>query len=463
MGLSFGSINTGLPKDIVQQIVEAEKIPLRAMESKKQKIGDKKQLVGELSKLVEDLRNHLMSNTTERGFRELKVNTNSDMLGVTFDKNVTNLGNYSLEVTQLAQKSSAMSSGFEDPDKSNIGVGYISYKLPSGETKEVYVDSEHASLNGVAKLINADTNNGMNATVVNDGTDAERPWRVVISLDDTGAGSKAEFPYLYFVDGEDDFYIEKERPAQNAKIKLDGFEVEVPGNKVKDLIPGVTLDLKKAKPGEEFSLQVEDDTETVTTKVDDLIAKINSVLAFIKTQNALDEKTDTSRTLGGDILLQTLESRIRSTIFKEVMTGDGPARLSQIGVTFKRDGLLQVDQNKLQSTLKNNTQFVTDLMSGKLLEGGLKAPGFIQNLSEVINSTLRSPDGLIHTRKKGLQDGIDQIDRRIEQRMRIIDQKERALKDKFARLEGTMAKLKGQGAGLAGLSANTDGIVQQLG
>lgn len=62
MGIAFGSINSGLPKDIVQQIVEAEKIPLKQMEVRKEKIEDKKALVGQLMSLVENLRGEVLKN-----------------------------------------------------------------------------------------------------------------------------------------------------------------------------------------------------------------------------------------------------------------------------------------------------------------------------------------------------------------------------------------------------------------
>jgi flagellar hook-associated protein 2 len=256
LGISFGSINTGLPKDIVKQIMEAEKIPVKKMEERKGKIENKKQLVGELNKLMGDLKGKILQNGNARSLKELKVDTNSELVGVTVDKNIANPANYQFEVVQLAQKTSAMSAGVPDKDETYIGVGYITYRTPDGTEKEVFVGADDASLTGIAKLINKDSDNGMHATVVNDGSGSDAPWRLLISLDNVGDDNKAEFPYFYFVDGEYDLYLEKERPAQDAKIKVDGFEIEVPENKVKDVIPGVTIDLKKAKPGEEFGINI---------------------------------------------------------------------------------------------------------------------------------------------------------------------------------------------------------------
>ena len=114
MGIAFGSINSGLPKDIVQQIVESEKIPVKQMESRKGKIEDKKALVGQLMSLVENMRGEVLKNKGARSLREMKVNTGENAnISVATDKNVADPGKYSLEVMQLAGKSSAISNGVE--------------------------------------------------------------------------------------------------------------------------------------------------------------------------------------------------------------------------------------------------------------------------------------------------------------------------------------------------------------
>jgi flagellar hook-associated protein 2 len=462
LGISFGSINSGLPKDIVQQIIEAEKIPIQQMEGRKDKINSKKELVQQLMTLVENMRGEVLKNKNARSLRELAINTGDNgNIAVTADKNVADTGKYQLEVLQLAQKSSAMSNGVEDKDKTYVGVGYIRAVLPNGEEKEIYVDEKNASLTGVAKLINGDPDLGMRATVVNDGKDSDEPWRIMISMAETGDHNKVEFPYLYLVDGEVDLYFEQERPAQDAKVKLDGFEIEVPSNKVTDLIPGVTIDLKKAKIGEEISIEITEDVQKIGGKISGLIDNINSVLKFIKDQNTLDEKTDTSRTLGGDLTLTTIESRIRSAVFAPVTTDSGPMRMGDLGISFQRDGLLKFDQAKFESALAKDYKSVAQTLTGKYTIEGGKTNGFIDVLDDTAKTLLAQPSGVLTTRKGGLQSQMRQIDRQIATRQRIVQQKEEVLKAKFARLEETISKIQGQGAGLAGFAAPPGGT--QLG
>lgn len=353
-----------------------------------------------------------------------------------------------------------MTSGFEDKEDSYIGVGYIQYYLPSGESKELYVDSENATLSGVAKLINNTPDAGMSAKVIDDGSGSENPYRLIVSLTDTGDGNKAEFPYFYFVDGEDDFFLEQEREAQDAIIKVDGFEVQLPENKAKDIIDGVTVDLKKAVPGEEFTLKVGEDIGKISEKIQDMVDKVNSVLSFIKEQNTLDENSDTTKTLGGDFILQTIESRVRSAMFKNILTQDGYRRAGDIGITFQRDGLLKLDSKKFDNMLSSNYATVSQVLTGYVSEETGNSPGLVDNLKATVSETLKAPGGILRSRQRSLRNNISQIDRRIQQKQRVIERKEKNLKDKFARLEGTISKIQNQGAGLAALGAQSNGVTQ---
>ncbi|MAZ48804.1 MAG: hypothetical protein CME65_09580 [Halobacteriovoraceae bacterium] len=463
MGIAFGSINSGLPKDIVKQIVEAEKLPLKKMEVRKGKIENKKALLNDLWERVKKLEGSVYANKGARSFREFNVNISGDGIAASVDKNVAEPGTYQIEVLQLAQKSSAISNGVEDKDKTYVGVGYLQYELPDGTSKEIYIDEDHATLEGIAKLINKDSNNGMHANVVNSGDGTDEPWKIIITLDETGDGQRATFPNLYLVDGEVDIWFDGEREAQDAKIKLDGFEIELPSNKTTELIPGVTLDLKRAKKGDELTLEITEDTAKMADKIDDMVNNINEVIAFIKEQNNLDESSDTSQTLGGDITLQTLESRLRSTVFANVTTEFGSVRIGDLGLQFQRDGMLKLDKEKFQAKLDENIELVNQVVNGRYSVENGKIDGFVDNLERLVRDATKRPGGILSSRRDGLDSKIRQIDRRIESAERRIKRKEENLKGKFARLEETISRIKTQGSGLAGLQGGGFNPVQQLG
>lgn len=427
------------------------------MEQKKAKIQEKNTLINELSKHLEELNAKVIKNINLKEFADLRVATDESMVSVTADKKVAIPGDYRFEVVKLAQKSSALSSGFADKDKSYVGVGFLEYFLPNGESQSIFIDKEDATLSGVARLINSDPNIGMKANVINDGSGSENPWRLLISLEDTGKGNRAEFPYLYFVDGERDLYIDEERKADNAVVRLNGFLIEAPSNQIQSLIPGVSIELNRAEEGKEFNLKITNDLDASTAKVYEIVDNLNGILKFVNVQNAMDQNTDTSRTLGGDVILQNMEQKLRSLIFTPIETEFGQRRISDLGVTFQKDGLLAVDKNKFQAKISGNFKEVAQILYGKTADKNQKTPGFINHLDTFVKSNLKIPDGTVHLKRKGLRDNIDTIDKKIENTQRLIGQKEVILRNKFANLEREISKIKGQGNGMASIAGGKPG------
>lgn len=100
------------------------------MEIRKEKIESKKNLLSDLMKRVENLRGSIYANKNDKSFKEFQVNISGDGITATVDKNIVSPGTYQIEVLELAQKSSAISNGVEDKDKTYVGVGYLQYELP---------------------------------------------------------------------------------------------------------------------------------------------------------------------------------------------------------------------------------------------------------------------------------------------------------------------------------------------
>jgi flagellar hook-associated protein 2 len=180
---------------------------------------------------------------------------------------------------------------------------------------------------------------------------------------------------------------------------------------------------------------------------------MNAVLTFVQTQNKLDKNTDTSKTLGGDSLIRSVESRMRALIQTPQYGVNGPINtLNQVGITFNRQGTLDFDQKKFNSALASNPEAVQ-----KFFVGDGYQTGFVQSVKREVGNLLNPQMGVIANRSRGLKTTIDQIDQRIANTERQLEKKEQVLRDKFSRLEETMSKIKSQGAGLAGIGGGGGG------
>lgn len=457
--ISLGPIASGLPKDIVDRLMEVEQRPLIALESRKANEQNRLALVQDLLGRLNEAKADLDALGRYRQFRLLKADiARPELMDMVIDSEVADPGEYQFEIKQLAGRSSMLSNGFSDPNDTQIGIGYFSYDLPNGETQEVFIDEDNNTLQGIANKINSERGLDLHALVVDDGTGSDEPWRLIISHKSSGEVNDAEFPVFYFVDGDEDFYLDKERPAQNSVVSVNGFDVEFDSTKVSTLLPGVNIDLKDSAPGTEFTVKIREDIESAEGKVRAVVEKLNEILSFIQNQNTIDESTDTSKTLGGDVTLQNLEGLIRKMVMEPFPTEDGQMRFSDMGVEFQRNGLLQVNENKLKNAVTSRFEAVAEYFAG-INDNG---KGFVGRISGALKGYTQF-GGLVSSRQEGIKRRIEDIDRQIENKQRSIEKSRETLEQKFAALEGTMARLKSQQAQVSSTLGSSGGLTGLIG
>ena len=295
--IRFSGMASGLPPNIVDQIMDAERMPVKTMEAQKSKEEGKQKLVTDLETKVSDITKNVSELVGLRGFTNNKlVSGDPNIIDGTVDPNTAVTGQWQLEVVQLAQKPGALSNSFPDKDTTQIGTGYLRFETPEGR-KDVYINSSNNTLDGVAKAINS-AGVGLRAMVMNDRKDKDNPFRLLVTGLQPGNDNQVNFPTVYMLDGDQDVYFDESRPAQNAKVKIDGFEVEVPDNVVNDLIPGVTLDLKQQAPGRPIRLSVKEDLEVIGGKIKSFVDAYNGALSFIQDQHKLQKGADGKERLG---------------------------------------------------------------------------------------------------------------------------------------------------------------------
>ncbi len=448
--IQFGGLASGLPPNIVEQIMASERIPVQNMEAKKGNLDTKLKLVGDLETRMRKVEDTLKDIIGTTGFKDYSLQLSKEgVVAGAVDPTKAQTGSWAIEVLQLPKNSGRMTNGFPDRDTTQVGVGYLKFDTPDGE-QQVYINDTNNTLGGIAKAVNS-ANIGIQASVITDVNQGDYPHKIIFSSEKYGSGNDVAFPTVYLLDGDHDFYFEEERQAENGKIKLNGFEIEVDQKKLEDLIPGVNLDLLSAEPGKEITVGVTENYEAIKGKMDEFVNSMNSVLSFIQQQNKMDENTDTSKTLGGDSMIRSVEMRMRSLIQSgSYNTAQGIQRVSQLGVEFNRNGTLEFDKEKFNKVLQTNPEGVVSFLRGD----GSRGSGFISKVKEVIQGTVNGSFGLISNRKNGLQTQVKRIDQSIDNKERMLAKKEEQLRSKFSKLEEQMGRLKSQGSAAAALGSS---------
>ncbi|MBC7421737.1 MAG: flagellar filament capping protein FliD [Bdellovibrio sp.] len=448
-GIRVSGLASGLPPNLVDQVIEAERLPVKAMQDKKTVVEDKVKLVTDLETKVSDINKNLGAVVGMKGFADKKFNSGfPDIVNGTVDPEVAESGEWNLEVIQLAGKPSVVTNGFPDKDATTMGVGYIKFDTAEGE-KEVYIKEDNSTLEKIAESINQ-AGVGVRATVINDRSNKEDSYKLEIAGLKTGDDNEVKFPTVYMLDGDRDLEFVGQNAAKNAKFKLDGHEFETADNKVSDLIPGVVLDLKQAKEGQPIRLNITENYEVISGKVKSFVDSYNAALGFIQTQSKLTPGKDGKERLGplgGDSMLRMTESRLRTIIQDPQLTESKFNRVIELGVEFNRNGTLNFNQEKFTKIVTADPMAVVRFLKGD----GLKT-GFITSMKQKLGAIVDPQTGVVTSRKKSYQDNIAQMDKRIEQKERNLTKREEQLRNQFAKMEEAMSKMQSQSAsaGLGG-------------
>lgn len=463
MGLKFDPIGGGQFKQAVKQIMEAERQPVRTLEARKVREEAKLKLHQDFKVKFANMDRTLQEFQNFQNFREFKVELGDGegLVAVTVDKTKAQPGSYMMQIDQMARRSSVISNGFSDPDEPQLGIGFAVFDLPNGDSKEVFIDPKHASLRGVASVINREADMPVQASVVKDASNPDQPWRLIMTAKNDGLDDSIGFPELYFLDGEQDFWYDGNQGSENAILKIDGFEIESDTNKIQDFLQGVNIRVRQADPDKTFELVITEDNQKMAGKVKGLVDQINGILEFINKQNQVDDKTDTSNTFAGDTSLQSIEYRIRNLLHDRYPVGDWedyPEKfmtLPELGIGFDKTGMLTFNEQKFTKLLEGNFQEVADAITSEF--------GFASRMREVMGAYTRSNTGFLAQRENNLRSRVKAIDEQIAQKEQRLDQRNQRLTEQFSRLQGSLANLQRQQAALSSIGGGGGGnIVSQL-
>ena len=199
-----------------------ERIPIQNMESKKGNINAKLDLVGDLETRLRKVADSTKSIIGTTGFNDFSLDFSREgILSGAVDPAQAQTGSWSLEVLKLPKNAGRMTNGFPDRDRTQLGVGYLKFETAEGE-HEVYINDSNNTLQGVVKAVN-DADIGIQANVITDSDDSDYPHKIIFSSREYGDENDVSFPTVYLLDGDHDFYFDKERAAENGKIKTQWF------------------------------------------------------------------------------------------------------------------------------------------------------------------------------------------------------------------------------------------------
>lgn len=387
MALSSPGIGSNLDvNSIITQLMALEGRAATALDTKEASYQAKLTAYGSLKGALSSFQSAVQALSTPAKFTANKASVaDATVLSASAGSSAA-AGSYGIEVTVLAQAQKLKTSSTFSGGGSTVGSGTLTLQFgtysagtftanPAKDSKTITISAGQNSLAGVRDAINAAAA-GVSASIVNDGSGN----RLVISSTDSGSANALRITavdddsnhtdnaglsqLIYDASTGGNSNLAQTQAAQNASAVIDGITLSKASNTFSDVIEGVTLTLLKTNTGAPTTLTVARDTASVKSAVESFVKAYNDASKVLKDLSAYDAATKRGAILQGDSTVRSIQSQLRSVLNTALTTaGGGLTTLSDIGVSFQKNGTLALDSAKLQAAMDNPSKDISTLFA----------------------------------------------------------------------------------------------------
>ncbi|MEX5746725.1 flagellar filament capping protein FliD [Massilia sp. X63] len=247
----------------------------------------------------------------------------------------------------------------------------------------VTLDTGDQSLQGIRDAINK-ANIGVTATIVSDG--GANPYHLVLTSNKTGEKSSMKIsvggvdgadgdPAIAALLGHDPGGVQgltQTSAAQDTLLNMNGIDIRSSSTTVTEAVQGVSLDIVGLGSS---TLNVTRDTGSVSAAVNDFVKAYNDLNKTISSLAGYNAETKTAGILQGDASVRSIQSQLRRALGGTVEgLGGKLTTLSQVGISFGKDGNLSVDSSKLNKAINENFAEIGGLFAamGAATDGQIK-------------------------------------------------------------------------------------------
>jgi flagellar hook-associated protein 2 len=414
---------------MVTKLMDVEKQPIKLLDKKEASYQAQISAYGSLKSILSSLQTAVAGLVLDEGSNA--IDFYSTYSGKVSDEAIAKVtagsgsspGKYSLEVSSLAQAHRLVSS-----PGLNIGTGKLTISLGeedgSSTSRSTTIDITDNSLESIKDAINS-ANAGVSAAIIK----GENGPQLILTGSDTGSRqfiSLSGVDGLSYTPGSSSPNFTQDQAASNAKVKLNGIAAESQSNRLDGVLTGVVIDLEKVTAADSpITLTLTRDTSSLTKALEKMVSAYNDFVKQGKDLSNFDPSPGKSGILLGDAALRSSNSRLRSA-FGASIPGleDSPFKnLSDIGISFQKDGTLALDSKKLEKAIQTDFAAVANVASGvgKSIENATKS---LVGAGGVVLNKKASIEGMVKTlnnNRASLESKLTMIEARYRKQFTSLD------------------------------------------
>ncbi|CAM4070600.1 flagellar filament capping protein FliD [Vreelandella rituensis] len=444
---SISSLGIGSGLDLnglLDQLKDAERGKLEPIERQLESQQTRISAYGQLKSGLSSFQSAIGKLNDTSMYESLSTSVSGESVSATADETAMP-GSYNITVDTLATRGTLASDGVGDTETAISGTDdqVMTFTFGYGDTSTTTGVSiaANSSLEAIRDAINADESAGVDATIINDGSDGTN-YRLALSSRETGAdASISNFSFNiaapFAADGgvnvDDGSSTGTHQAGTDASLNVNGVTITSTSNQVEGAIQGVTLNLQEGG-GATSSVVVEQDTLAVREAVTGFVKAFNDLKGSIGELTAFNSETGQAGDLLGDNTVRTVESRLRGVLGGGVAEGQF-SMLSNVGISMQLDGTLEIDNDKLDDVIANDQGALAEFFAGTSDETGM-AGKLDTTLSQLLGT-----NGAVQGAISGAESSIESLGNRYTSMEQSIDRTIDRYRTQFGQLDGMIAQM----------------------
>ena len=430
---------------VVNSLMAQASLPLNQLQSRQKSLQSQVTGYDKLNTYVEALRSAADALGRPANLTTMAGTSSNDAAVSVSVGSTAVAGHYDIVVNEMARAQVTVSSSFA-PDANTTIVASAGTLTIGGVAVTVAGD---VTLQQLAAAINDTADIGVTATVIRTAT-AE--YKLALSSSMTGAANAFTITNgltgsLAFTDTDNngiigDAVADNAVTASDASILINNIAATSSSNTFENVVDGVSLTVTKKDPASTVAIDVATDTAAIKEKVTAFVTAYNEFIKFTGEQRTAAAGGDAA-SIGREPILRQLHNSLRGALVGAHGTGV-LTRLAEVGVEFKSNGQLSLNEKVFDAAIEANADDVRTLFAAA--DGAFPA-------AESMLELYSQADGLIFSTKKRLQDQITSMNDQIEAMQRRLALQRETLQKQFAEADLIMSRLKSQATSLSGFSS----------
>lgn len=286
---------------------------------------------------------------------------------------------------------------------------------------------ENASGNGIDYSVTFDSETNK-FTINEDGSELHE---LQIAWDKSNAASTLGF------DAENDTYTPFEA-SLNARFTVDNIAYQRQSNNdIKDVIQGVTIDLKETGNA---TIGVVPNFETVETAMQEIIDSLNTLRTDLNEKSGYDIETNEKGILFGDMSITRIDDELKDFLEQNLNIDGAINSMYDLGLTVESDGTISLDATTLKQALSSSAEDVIKFFTGDSDKG-------ITGFGDLLYDKMRSytgPDGLIAAETDATQTRINKLKEQIEKDTTLLNKRYDTMTTRFVELDSYMRQMQSE-------------------